>query len=96
MTLLYDYNCLTNGLTFIHLKHIESLTEFVDDDEDSLVDKLKDDLRFEVTTSSGKTYICSVNEQFDSIEEEEKNLLEWRKYSPDERLQAIINQWGHV
>ena len=46
--------------TIISLGHVESISQITKDTEEAVIDKLKDDITFSVTTSSGKEHIISV------------------------------------
>ena len=59
----YPYDVLiTTKAVIVHFKFIESiLTSNVDDDQQMVVDKIKDDTTFKVTTVSGIEHTISVN-----------------------------------
>lgn len=71
---------------FISIKNIESIG-VISDDEQSCVDKLKDDITIPIRMSSGTIYTVSVREQMDVFQ---------KHGVPDTLLktyQAIIERW---
>lgn len=55
---------VTNNDTIIALRYIESIVAARDID-DQIVDKLRDDIVFDINTISGKTYEISTKKQMD-------------------------------
>ena len=54
---------VTSDDTWILLKHIESLSVILDENEYRVIDRLKDDLRLLIRTVSGKEYVISMRYQ---------------------------------
>ena len=50
---------ITNDGTIVSLRYVESISQ-VSKDEDAVIDKLKDDLTFLVTTVSGNKHTISI------------------------------------
>jgi hypothetical protein len=50
---------VTNNGTIVSLRYVESISQ-VSKEEDAVVDKLKDDLTFSVTTVSGSIHTISI------------------------------------
>jgi hypothetical protein len=59
---------VTADNTWILLKHVESISVVLDNDEYCVIDKLKDDLRMCIRTVSGKEYIISMRYQMSIFE----------------------------
>ncbi len=74
--------------SFIALKHIESMGASRSG-EDQLMDKLKEDITFDVITVSGQKYSISVQEQI-------KTFLNSAAYSPVSIYTSILTRWANL
>ena len=82
---VYRYDTLRcmDGFT-VAIKYIESMRP-VQDEEDLIIDKLKDDLVIEITTISGKTHSFSTKEFMN------RHVI--RDYSGRDIALAVFDRW---
>lgn len=78
---------ITADYTYILIKHIESLKVVTADDELSTIDKLKSDLRMEICTVSGKTYVISMRHQMKELDKQDDIKSEY------EYRDCIVKRW---
>jgi hypothetical protein len=74
----------SNGAAVVALKYVESMR--YPDGEDATLDKLKDDLNFEITMISGKEYKISVRDNFEHLRSEELA----------DAMNSIYNKWRYI
>ena len=81
---------VTNDGTIVALIHIESVSQ-VSKDEDAVVDKLKDDLTFVITTVSGYKHTVSIKRLVKAYKKD-------HHFDNDmhETYLAILDRWIHL
>ena len=81
---------IANDGTIVALMHVESISQ-VSKDEDAVIDKLKDDLTFTVTTVSGCKHTISIRRLVRAYRKE-------CSFDTDmhDTYQAILERWIHL
>lgn len=86
---VYSPGFVISGDAIIGLAFIESIHLGINDD-DKIVDKLRGDSQFKITTTSGKEYTLSMLEHMTKLKEynipSDINVIG----------QAILEKWGHI
>lgn len=75
--------------TVIPLRHIETMN-FVRDDEDAVVDKLRDDCAINVVTLSGRKFLISMEMQLRTFPSHTAGM------SSEELSSAIYDKWIRI
>ena len=91
MALAFRPNTLvsTNG-TIISLRYVESISQ-ISKEEDAVIDKLKDDLTFKITTVSGCEHTISIKRLVKAYKKE-------CTFDTDmhETYLAVLDRWNHL
>jgi len=74
--------------TVIPLMHIETMN-FIRDDEDAVVDKLRDDCAINVVTLSGQRFLISMEMQLKTFSGDVRG-------DPEELSSAIYDKWVRI
>lgn len=91
MSLAYRPNALvSNDGTIVALMHVESISQ-ISREEDAVVDKLKDDLTFTVTTVSGYIHTISIKRLVKAYQKD-------FQFDNDmhETYKSILDRWIHL